>query len=43
MTSHRDDVKYYVILRHHDVTSLAVLIWIFNVYNNFSSNRTIIA
>ena len=26
VTSHRDDVKYYVILRHHDVTSLAVSI-----------------
>ena len=24
VTLHRDDVKYYVILRHHDVTSLAV-------------------
>ena len=23
-TSHRDDAKYYVIPRHHDVTSLAV-------------------
>ena len=43
VTSHRDDVKYYVILRHHDVTSLAVSIQIFNVYNNFLSNRTVIA
>ena len=24
VTSHRDDVKYYVILRHYNVTSLAV-------------------
>ena len=26
MTSHRDDVKYYVILCHYDATSLAVSI-----------------
>ena len=36
VTSRYDDVK---ILRDHDVTSLAVSILIFNVYNNFSSNR----
>ena len=24
VTSHRDDVKYVILLRHHDVTSLAV-------------------
>ena len=26
VTLHRDDVQYYVILRHHDVTPLAVSI-----------------
>ena len=26
VTSHRNDVKYYAILRHHDVTPLAQLI-----------------
>ena len=38
VTSH--DVK---VPGHHDVMSLAVSIWIFNVYNNFSSHRTVIA
>ena len=42
VTSHRDDLKCYVILRHHDVTSLAVSIYTFNIYN-FLSNRTVIA
>ena len=38
MTSHHDDIK---ILRHHDVTSLAASIQIFNVCNNFLSNRAV--
>ena len=43
VTSHRDDAKYYVMSSHHDVTSPAGLILIFKIYDNFSSNRTVIA
>ena len=39
MTSHRDDAK---ILRHHNVTSLAVFTFLTFIIN-FSSNRAVIA